>query len=757
MIRRTIWFKGRVQGMGFRPTLYRLAQHHRLTGSVRNVLHGVAIQIQGKENDIESFIEHVPEELPQLSHLEGMHIQPAVVVEGETEFQILSSRTEGNTASRPLPDLATCSACWEEFFAPLDRRYQYAFITCTQCGPRHSIISSAPYDRDNTSMKIYKLCKDCLSEYSDPDNRRFHAQNISCRQCGPRLKLTDHTGSDLCGAEEIIPLTQRLLSEGKIVAVKGLTGFQLLTDAANSNSIARLRMAKARERKPFALMVRNLESAKTLIELDVATQQYLCDASNPIVIATIKNKTGLASNLLFDQANVGIMLPTTPLHHLLFADSMSVMVATSGNPHGEPLCCTAIDAYDRLGDIADVFLIHDREIIHGLDDSLIRVAKQKKIILRSGRGLEPSALTLPHAKVDAVAFGAHLKNALAVSQDQHIYSDSYIGDLESRSRLIKLDTSLDWLTAQFCPTPQLAYCDAHPDYGSTLRAQQSKLPVKQVFHHRAHACAALLDCGINEDALVLAWDGMGLGEDGTLWGGEFFHFTPMTLSRVASIRPWRLPGGLKAVKEPRRVAFGLLQTMAVDTLTLDHLTTQWAWSQSQIKNLQQMLQRQLQSPLCNSIGRLFDAVASLLDLNQVQSFEGEAAMALESLCLQHQDPQLTYPVHWCQDTLETDLRRLDWQPMIEALMIDIQQCTPASDIAWKFHHYLAAATTEIAKKQGVTQVVLSGGCFQNATLVETLADRLFEAGIDTHWPQHTAINDQGLAVGQLASSIFDTM
>lgn len=743
--------------MGLRPTVFRLAQRFQLTGFVRNLLDGVVIEVQGSNANSNSFIEVLPGELSRLCRLDSFDVRSAEVIEDETQFKILSSLKDGPITALPLPDLATCDACWAECLDPNDRRYLYPFISCTQCGPRHSIITAAPYDRQNTSMKDFKLCEACMAEYDAPADRRFHAQSISCGDCGPSLQLTDKHEDNLCGREDLFSQARTLLEEGKILALKGLTGYQLIANAFNPAPIERLRVAKARARKPFALMAQDLARAQDLIDPDDNIDRFLRDPANPIVIARSQTETGLAQNVALDLNTLGIMLPTTPLHYLLFSDSMPVLVATSGNPPGEPLCRTEPQAYDQLGDIADAFLIHDREIIHALDDSVMRIVQEKKLILRSGRGLEPGAINSPRTTVPGVAFGGHLKNAVAVSQNQQIYTDSYIGDLESPAKLNKLNASVNCLTAQFCAKPERAFCDTHPDYASTYSAQAHPWPVTQVFHHRAHACGALLDCQISDEALVLAWDGSGLGEDGTLWGGEFFHFKPNKLIRVASFRPWRLPGGVQAFREPRRTALGLLYAMQLEPAKLARWRSQWGWTQSQYHNLQQMLHRRLQSPASSSVGRLFDAVASLLDLSHIQSFEGEAAMALESRCAQYRDRHLSYPVHWYQDESNAGLNRLDWQPMIEELMDDLQQCLLISDIACKFHNYLGAAATEMAVQQGVSQVVLSGGCFQNATLVETIAHRLSQVGIDTHWPQRIAINDQGLAVGQLASSIFDTM
>jgi hydrogenase maturation protein HypF len=815
--------RGAVQGVGFRPFVFRLATGLGLVGWVNNSPQGVFIEVEGPRAELEKFLLRLETEKPPLSFIQSLEsswLDPA----GYTAFEIRPSETGGNKTALVLPDIATCPDCLHEIFDPKNRRHRYPFTNCTNCGPRFSIIESLPYDRANTSMKKFTMCPQCRAEYDDPHNRRFHAQPNACPVCGPRLELWESgTG--------ILPVSDRLeacstispprdhdallaaahaIRRGQIVAVKGLGGFHLMTDARNDKTVQLLRERKQREGKPFALMFPALESVKAECEVSPLEERLLRSPESPIVLLKQRNVGAMESwsagkrndchpitpplhhSISFCVAPnnpcLGVMLPYTPLHHLLMAELGFPIVATSGNLSDEPICTDEREALERLGDIADVFLVHNRPIVRHVDDSIVRVMLDRELVLRRARGYAPLPITLnPQPRKGAwpprgftpstlnpqpiLAVGAHLKNAVALSVGNQVFISQHIGDLETEQAHTAFRRVIADFEKLYDARPQIIAADLHPDYLSTKFALERRPParhesenasdqravpeagvpiVMQVQHHIAHVLSCMAENEIAPPALGVSWDGTGYGLDGTVWGGEFFLVTDKNIKRVAHLRPFPLPGGDKAVKEPRRTALGLLHEIFGDAIfERKNVAPVAAFSAPELATLKTMLAKKLNSPVATSMGRLFDAVASLINLRQQIRFEGQAAMELE-FALDGVETEERYELPLV--TRHSSLV-LDWSPMIEAILVDVQQGVSVGIISARFHNALTESIVAVAKRAGQNRVVLSGGCFQNRYLTERAVRRLQAEGFRPYWHQRVPPNDGGIALGQVVAAL----
>jgi hydrogenase maturation protein HypF len=765
---------GLVQGVGFRPYVYGLATALGLGGWVRNTGDAVELEVEGSSENLAQFLERLVEQAPPPSHIAQVSRQPCPP-QGSESFEIRpSSAQRQQGTSWVLPDLATCPDCLQELFDPQDRRYAYPLINCTHCGPRFSILRSLPYDRPQTTMRGFRMCPACQQEYHDPANRRFHAQPNACPVCGPHLELWDATGVILAVGrhpEAVLDLIEQAaeqLRQGQILALKGLGGFQLLVDARNQGAVQRLRDRKQRPSKPLAVMLPSLEAAQQLCEVSAVEAGLLTSPAAPIVLLQRRpeSTTDLAAALAPNNPTLGSMLPATPLHHLLLAACNFPLVATSGNRSDEPLCFQEEQVLAHLGGIADGFLIHTRPIHHPLDDSVVRVARGQPLVLRRARGYapQPMASQLFEAAPVILALGGHLKNSIALSLPGQVVLSQHIGDLDTPATLAHLETTVDQLLDLYRLEVQALACDAHPDYASsqlahTLRQRWGNLPLIPVQHHTAHVLSAMVDHQIDPPLLGFAWDGTGYGSDGCLWGGEALAVTGLgQVQRVASFRPFPLPGGEAAAREPRRAALGLLYAaLGEAAFSLCDCPSLQAFTPAELQVLQGMLRRQVNSPLTSSVGRLFDAIASLLGLCQRSQFEGDAAMQLEFA----QAGVVTderYPFNLQPDAQGSWV--VDWQPMLEEALL-AQRSQPAGLIAARFHNTLAeivraiaqrALATPIAEVVGLETVVLTGGCFQNRALLERTLRRLRNAGFQAYAPHQVPPNDGGLAVGQLLAA-----
>jgi len=731
--------QGAVQGVGFRPAVYRLAHGLGLAGRVRNDPQGVDIDIEGAAEAAEALLAALRTLPPpvRIDRLQVERLMPA----GTTGFAIAAS-VAGTGGALPLPDLAPCADCLAELRDPADRRHRYPFTSCTACGPRYSIVAAMPYDRARTAMAAFEPCPACAAEYADPASRRFHHQANACPACGPRLALHDRQGRPLAAGDEALEGAVELLRGGGILALKGLGGFQLLVDARDGAAVARLRARKRRPHKPLAVMFADLAAVRAVCRPGAAERALLESPVAPIVLIDVDAGADvLAENVAPDNPRLGAMLPSTPLHALLLQDLGFPVVATSGNAGGEPLCADNDEALARLCGIADAFLLHDRGIVQPLDDSVMQVAAGRAQTLRLARGLAP--LALDHAGDDAVlALGGHLKSALAVGGGGRIVVGPHIGDLDTSLARQRFEAAAGQLPALAGSHPTLLACDRHPDYASSLWAGADRRPRQTVQHHHAHLAAVLAEHGLQGEVLGVAFDGAGLGDDGTLWGGEFLIGDCRQMRRVARLRPFPLPGGERAAREPRRSALGLLHGAYGPDLggqTPD-------FTAQERRTLLQALERGVNAPLTSSAGRLFDAVAALLGLCQVMSFEGQAAQALQAAAEQV-PAQAPYPVALVP---EDSGLLADWAPALAALLADRAAGVPVPQIAGRFHATLAALIADVARQLGVCRVVLAGGCFQNRRLLEETRARLDQAGLAVWWPQRLPPGDGALAAGQAA-------
>jgi hydrogenase maturation protein HypF len=817
--RLAVAIRGAVQGVGFRPFVFLLAEELGLRGWVQNDARGVALEAEGPEESLRRFLERLRADKPAhavIDHLDAEWLE----AKGLAGFEIRRSEAGGEKSASVLPDLALCAACRADVESAANRRRGYPFTNCTHCGPRFSILRALPYDRPNTTMAGFALCGACRAEYDDPRDRRFHAQPTACAECGPRLALWAPDGTEVAREAAALEEAAHALAQGQIVALKGLGGFQLLVDARSGEAVSRLRERKHRWGKPLAVMVRDLAAARELCEVDEAAAALLTSAQAPIVLLPERaeelwpnrgggqapalrsdaesrlgpetnrragacpppqhgddatpleqsaggkghssysaspvhpertgsagsvsgpNSPGLAVEVAAGSPDVGLMLPTTPLHHLLLARVGFPLVATSGNLSDEPLCTDEREALGRLAGIADLFLVHDRPIERHVDDSVAFVFRGAPRLLRRARGHAPLPVRVARDLPPILAVGAHLKNVVALSAGRNVFLSQHIGDLETPSACAAFERVIADFLRLYAVTPAAIAHDLHPDLASTQGAEaHATAPLVAVQHHHAHFAACLADNGVDGPALGVTWDGTGLGPDGTIWGGEFLVGGFAAAPRVACLRPFRLPGADAAVREPRRSALALLfELLGPAGLERDDLAAVQAVPVSERKLLGQMLERGLNAPLTTSAGRLFDGVAALVGLHPKAAFDGQAAMALEHLADRAETG--AYP-------LPLEGGSLDWRPLLEALLEDQRRRVPAPLVAARFHNALAQAIVAVARSVGERRVALSGGCFQNRLLTARACDGLERAGFEVLLHRQVPANDGGLSLGQV--------
>jgi hydrogenase maturation protein HypF len=777
-----ILIQGTVQGVGFRPWVYRLAREEGLAGTVRNDSSGVTIEAFGPTRALESFVERLQSSLPPAAVIRALHLE-SIPFSDEVDFRIVgSAEASERTVSIP-PDLATCSDCLAEVDDPDDRRYRYPFTNCTNCGPRFTIVLDIPYDRPVTTMARFQMCADCRREYETPEDRRFHAQPNACPRCGPRLTLWSQAGDELARDHAAIQASADALRSGRILALKGLGGFHLLVDARDPEAVARLRRRKARYEKPLALMVADLEQVRDLCAVSPAAEDLLTSPQAPIVLLPRRPGAPIADVVAPGNPYLGVMTPYTPLHHLLLHQVEIPLVATSGNLSDEPICIENDEAGERLGRIADLFLVHDRPIARHADDSVAWVLDGKPGLIRRARGFAPSPVTLASHPPTILAVGAHLKNTVAVNLGANVFISQHIGDMETPQAIDAFERVIDDLLRMCEAEPVAIAHDLHPDYVSTQwarRATAGDRPSRRaegevegllagirlipVQHHHAHLASCLAENGIDDgSALGVTWDGTGYGTDGAVWGGEFLQGSATCFQRVARLRQFRLPGGDSAVKEPRRVALAVLhETLGESVWEQEDLAPFRSVDRSELPLFRRMLETGLGSPSTTSVGRLFDAVASIIDLQQQVSFEGQAAMTLEFVADTEEGgsyPLLVAPVpttlndaveHLPEEVAAESVLELDWRPLVEAILEDSRQGVEAGIIAARFHTSLVDAIVAVARAIGESRVALTGGCFQNRLLTERATRRLREAGFEVLLHRQVPPNDGGISLGQVA-------
>ena len=722
-----ITLRGAVQGVGFRPFVYRLATEMALTGWVLNSSSGLVVEVEGPSDQLNLFEQRIESERPKASVV-TVHESAWIAAEGSTRFEIVASDHDSGKSVNVLPDLATCADCRGELFDPTNRRFHYPFTNCTNCGPRYTIVVDIPYDRPNTTMREFVLCPACREEYENPANRRFHAQPNACPVCGPKLDGT-------------MEATAEALRAGKIVALKGIGGFQLLVDARQPEAVARLRQRKHREEKPFALMMPSLEIAREYCEISVVEEQLLESYAAPIVLLQPKPGTDIAWNVAHCSPYLGVMLPYSPLHHLLMRQCGCPLIATSGNRSDEPIAVANDEAASRLKDIADHFLMHNRPIVRACDDSVVRLTRGRAGILRRARGYAPLGIRVSQAVPPVLAVGGHLKNTVAIGVGQDVFLSQHIGDLETMEARGAFEKAIDDLCRLYSFKPEFVICDLHPDYASTHWAEKSGLPVLRVQHHQAHVASCAAENNVQGTYLGVSWDGTGYGLDGAIWGGEFFRVEESQLERVAHLRSFGLPGGDAAVREGWRSAASLMFEVfgpgAADPYIVEQSTGKPRLAGSQVRY---MLERGINVVPTTSVGRLFDAVACITGVARQNRFEGQAAMLLEN------------EIGRLRTEEAYSLAGGDWGPLISAVVADKQSGVAVPVIAARFHNALTGWILEVATQAGLSQIVLSGGVFQNRYLTERAAGVLESRGFTVFTHQRVPPNDGGIALGQAVMS-----
>ena len=732
----TIQIHGIVQGVGFRPFVHRLVGEYGLTGTIRNTSSGVELELEGERRSLEAFVRALPERAPLLAVIEKIEPHFGGPLHGYEDFRILASLREEKRNTLISPDIGICPDCLRELLDPADRRYRYPFINCTNCGPRFTIIRDLPYDRPLTSMGRFPMCPDCEREYHDITNRRYHAQPDCCPVCGPRVFYCDAEGREAPG--DAIELARETIREGGIVAVKGLGGMHLACRCDDPAIAARLRQRKQRDEKPFAVMCRDTDAARTLCTVDEAEERLLTSFRRPIVLLQKQDPEGLRH--LSENRTLGVMLPYTPLHYLLLGEDFDALIMTSANLSDTPILYRNEEALEKLRGIADGFLLHDRDIQTRCDDSLYMVLDGKEYPLRRSRGFVPFPLRVAGSRGGILACGAEQKASFCLSRGDCVFPSQHIGDLKNFETLEHYEQQIRHFERLFDQKPTLLVCDRHPDYLSTAyaheRAEREGLPLLQVQHHHAHMAACMADNALEGDCIGLIWDGTGYGDDGTSWGGECLIGGYAAVTRFASLLPIPLLGGDRAVKELDRVAFALLHAAGCDTGAIP-----------QAGLYQKLLDATLNCPLSSGMGRLFDGVAALLGIRTLASYEGQGAVLLEASADGNESGR--YPLAFCG---EAPLR-FDWRPMVRALCAERDAGTPVPLLAARFLNTLLDLAVETARRaaevSGLRDVVLSGGSFQNRYLMTRLPALLRDAGLIPYVHRRVSCNDEGISLGQL--------
>ena len=744
---RRIEVTGISQGVGFRPLVYRLAREEGLTGSVRNEAKGVTIEVFGPHNAMDRFVARIAAEAPPAARLERVQASP-VAFERRAGFEIAAS--SGGVLRRVsiAADIATCDECFAEIFDPHDRRFGYAFANCTNCGPRFTIANDIPYDRSATTMAAFQMCPDCRREYDDPANRRFHAEPNACPKCGPRLLLLDATGGELASSDPIAEVASALCV-GLIVALKGLGGFHLACDATSPSAVARLRLRKRRDEKPFAVMVGELKDAERLAVLSQAERVLLRSPERPVVIARRHRLADLADEVAPETPLIGIMLAYTPLHHLLLAAAQRPLVMTSGNLSDEPIAYRNDEARHRLANVADLFLLHDREIVTRCDDSVARVIAGAPTVMRRSRGYVPRPIPVdPPFERPVLAVGAQLKNTFCLGSGDSIWFGPHIGDLDGLETYEAFEESIARMERFVGVRPEIIAHDLHPDFLSSRYALAHKECVAvAVQHHHAHVASAMAEHGLAGPVLGVAFDGAGLGRDGAMWGGELLLAGFAGFDRIATLRPIVLAGGDRAVRDVWRLALALVEDAYAGSFdALERLELFRSIDSGAIQTVRRVIASGLNTPSAHGVGRYFDAIGALVFARQRASYEGQVASMLNNLADPAETGLYDFALHRDEYPWSLDLR-----PMVRRIVQEVIAGAHRSRIAARFHNTLVAGAATMVREalaeHGRVPVVLSGGCFQNALLAEGIAAALRDA-TTVHLHRIVPMGDGGIALGQ---------
>jgi hydrogenase maturation protein HypF len=747
-VRKQIAVSGIVQGVGFRPYVYRLASERQLSGSVRNTAAGVVIEVQGPGEVVNEFVVRLPAEAPPLARITGMNVR-GLPCNGDCGFQIIPSRQQEQVRTLISPDVAICGDCLRELFDPADRRYKYPFINCTNCGPRFTILRSIPYDRPLTSMAAFQMCPACQKEYENPEDRRFHAQPNACWDCGPQVEFWDASGERVATADPIAQAAE-VLQQGKVIAIKGLGGFHLVVDATNAGAVQRLRDRKGRVDKPFAVMVPNRRAAEKFCELDEAARAALSSARRPIVLLRKSSSCAIAEAVAPFNHDLGLFLPYTPLHYLVLAEgNFSGLVMTSGNRSEEPIAIDNAEAVERLRGLADFFLVHNRDILLRCDDSVVRISGSRVRQMRRSRGYVPVPVFLAEEVPSVLAVGGELKNTICLTKGRHAFLSQHVGDLENLQAYRFFEEAIEHLERVLEIRPQALAHDLHPAYFSTQWALKQKgVPLVGVQHHHAHIASCMAENQLDGRTIGIALDGTGYGTDGCIWGGELLLADYCGFKRAGHLEYIPMPGGEAAVREPWRMAVSYLYRH----FGRDFLRFQIPFVQqldpARVKILLQATARNLNSPLTSSCGRLFDAVAALAGIRNEVNYEAQAAVELEmamagwpgelgyELEITQQEGQLIFTTH----------------ELFSALIADLERSKPVAVISARFHlglvEVLARAAEMLRRRTQLNRVCLSGGSFNNRFLLEKLEARLRANDFEVFTHSEVPAGDGGLSLGQ---------
>lgn len=757
-IRCHINVSGIVQGVGFRPYIYRLATERSLAGTITNTSSGVTIEVQGPRETVEDFVACLPRNAPPLARITGiaaLEVACSIPRNERLEFRIIASQRGEAVHTLISPDVATCDDCVRELLDPADRRYRYPFINCTNCGPRFTIVRDIPYDRPRTSMAVFPMCAACLVEYDDPLNRRFHAQPNACWDCGPQLELWDKSGHSIPqidSSADLITAAADAIKAGLIVAVKGLGGFHLAADATNSAAVALLRERKGRVEKPFAIMVPNLETAEELCAVSAAERSEMLSIQRPIVLLERKSPSVIADQVAPFNRRLGVFLSYTPVHHLLFAQGgFKALVMTSGNLSEEPIAIDNNEAKSHLKGLADYFVVHNREILLRCDDSVVQVASGQTRQLRRSRGFVPVPVFL-HEDVPAIlAVGGELKNTLCLTQGKHAFLSQHIGDLENLEGYKFFEEAVEHLRKILEITPDVIAYDLHPDYFSTKWAlQQKNLPLMGVQHHHAHIASCMAENHLGGTVIGFALDGTGYGTDGNIWGGEVLVASYANFERAAHLECVPMPGGAAAIHEPWRMTVSyLVQYFGRDFLDMN-LPFVAKLDRQKLEIVLRMLKRGISSPLTSSCGRLFDAVAVLIGIRQLVNYEAQAAIELE-MAIGNSLDESSYPFE-LRPNHDDGRWIIGARPLFEAVIQDLASGTPGGIISARFHNglvgILARVATLLRESTGLHRACLSGGTFNNLYLTERLSRKLEENGFEVYAQREVPCGDGGISLGQ---------
>lgn len=736
---------GIVQGVGFRPFVFRIANEYGITGRVANTAKGVAIDAQGDGDSMFLFLKALKDEAPPAALIEKVSVYSAAP-SSASSFEIAASDAQGSRQVLVSPDLATCPDCVRELFDQSDRRYRYPFINCTNCGPRFTIIRDTPYDRSQTSMSSFEMCEPCATEYEDPNDRRFHAQPNACPACGPKVWLVDRGGKAVEG--DVVESAARLLREGKIVAVKGLGGFHLACDATSDEAVAELRERKRRYGKPLAVMVASLAEAKRCCEINGAEADLLRLPKSPIVLLLERPDSPLSREVARGLDDQGIFLPYTPLQHLLLADAWIPLVMTSGNVSSEPIAIDNDEAMERLGQIADYFLLHDRDILVRYDDSVSRIFKGAEYPVRRARGYAPYPIRLsPPVDTEVLALGAELKNTFCLVRGDQAFISQHIGDMESAGEVDHFEEALGAMKRLFSLEPRIVAHDLHPDYLTTQMAREFGLPALGVQHHHAHIVSCMADNAVTGDVIGVAWDGTGYGTDGTVWGGELLVCDEKGFTRAAHLRTYPMPGGDACIFKLYRMVMGVFSELFEEEgLALTKLRERFEIDDAEAESIALQLASSVNTPVTSSAGRMFDVAAALAGVRSEAVYEGQAACELEAIVAGAGD--------YYDFVLDTGVEPwvVDTRPLFLGMLEDAQAGRAASEMAAKFHAAMALIVIEtsekIARETGLDRVCLSGGVFQNELLTKWVADGLKRAGLQPLVHGRVPCNDGGISLGQ---------